>query len=71
MEKVTLKVTGMSCGHCVNKIETALQQLNGVEKATVNLKKGMAKIKYDDSIQTLEKLISTVSEVGYQSEIIK
>jgi len=28
MEKVTLKVTGMSCGHCVNKIETALKELS-------------------------------------------
>jgi len=71
MEKVTLKVTGMSCGHCVNKIETALKELAGVEKANVNLKKGMAKVKYDDSFQTLDKLTDTVRDVGYEAEAIK
>lgn len=71
MEKMTLKITGMSCGHCVNKIETALQQQAGVEKATVNLKKGVAKVKYDDSIQSVDKLSAVVHEVGYEAEPIK
>lgn len=71
MEKTTIKINGMSCGNCVNKIEKALQQLNGVEKATVNLKKGMAKVKYDDSIQTLDKLTDTIHDVGYETEFIK
>ena len=71
MEKKTIKINGMSCGNCVNKIEKALQKLNGVEKATVNLKKGMAKIKYDDSIQTLDKLTDTIHDVGYETELVK
>jgi len=71
MEKATIKINGMSCGNCVNKIETALQQLNGVEKATVNIKRGMAKVKYDDSIQTLDKLTDTIHDVGYETEFIK
>lgn len=71
MEKTTIKINGMSCGNCVNKIEKALQQLNGVEKATVNFKKGMAKVKYDDSIQTLDKLTDTIRNVGYETELIK
>lgn len=32
MGKVTLKITGMSCDHCVNRVETALNQQLGVEK---------------------------------------
>lgn len=70
MEKVNLKVTGMSCGHCVSKVETALKQLDGVEKASVNLKKGMAKVKYDASIQSLDKLTNSVRDVGYEAEPI-
>jgi len=37
----------------------------------VNLKKGMAKVKYDDSFQTLDKLTDTVRDVGYEAESIK
>lgn len=71
MEKVTLKVTGMSCGSCVNKVETGLKQLTGVEKAKVNLIKGVAKVKYDDSTQTVNKLIDTIRDVGYEAEPVK
>lgn len=68
MEKTTLKITGMSCAHCLNKIETALQ---GVVKATVNLKKEIAKVNYDETAQTLENLTAAVKEIGYEAEPIK
>ncbi|MFZ3196726.1 MAG: cation transporter, partial [Bacillus mycoides] len=32
MEQLTLKVEGMSCGHCVNSIESNVKELNGVEQ---------------------------------------
>jgi copper chaperone CopZ len=40
MKKTILTIKGMSCAHCVNKVESALEGLNGVESAKVNLKKG-------------------------------
>lgn len=71
MENVTLKVSGMSCGQCVSKVEVALQQLNGVEKTTVKIKKGMAQVKYDASVQTLDALTKALREVGYEAELAK
>ena len=32
MEKVTLNVQGMSCGHCVNAVEGSVGKLNGVNE---------------------------------------
>ena len=32
MEKVTLNVEGMSCGHCVKAVEGSVGELNGVIK---------------------------------------
>lgn len=71
MEKTILAVKGMSCAHCVNKVETALQNQEGVVKAKVNLKKEIAKVKYDESVQTIDHLISEVKEVGYEAEIVR
>lgn len=71
MTKTTLKITGMSCAHCVNKVEKALLGLQGVEKAKVNLKKETAKVKYDETVQTLDKLMAVVKEVGYEAERVK
>ncbi|KRG12918.1 copper ion binding protein [Lederbergia galactosidilytica] len=67
MNKTTLKIKGMSCAHCVKKIETALLDLNGVVVAKVNLKKEIAKVKYDGSALTLEDLTATVKEAGYEA----
>ncbi|WP_138417771.1 cation transporter [Aquibacillus sediminis] len=69
MGKVTINITGMSCGHCVNKIETALKEQKGVGKAKVNLKKGTAVVKYNESILTSDKITEVVGEVGHQAEL--
>ncbi|WP_077303219.1 copper chaperone CopZ [Virgibacillus pantothenticus] len=68
MKKITLNITGMSCAHCVNKVETALQGLQGVENAKVSLKKEIAKVKYDETVQTLDNLTEAVKEVGYEAK---
>jgi copper chaperone len=71
MEKVLLKVTGMTCGNCVKKVETKLNELDGVEKAKVNLDNASAKVKYDETKQSPESLSKAVTEAGYESEPIK
>ncbi|MER1999587.1 MAG: cation transporter [Lysinibacillus sp.] len=37
MTVITLNVEGMSCGNCVNSIESNLRQLSGVEEVQVEL----------------------------------
>ena len=71
MKKGTLAVKGMSCDHCVSKVETALQNQNGVAKVKVNLKKGIAKVKYDETLQTIDRLVSEVKAAGYEAEVVK
>lgn len=68
MEKIVLKIDGMTCGHCVGKVEKALKSLPGVEVAKVDLKKGTAKVKYDESKQSIDKMNEAVREAGYESE---
>jgi copper chaperone len=68
MDKIVLKIDGMTCGHCVGKVEKSLKSLPGVEVAKVDLKKGTAKVKYDESIQTIDKMNEAVREAGYESE---
>lgn len=71
MEKTLLKVTGMTCGKCVKKVEDVLNGLEGVDKAKVDLENGAAKVKYDEAQQSPESLSKAVSEAGYESEPIK
>ncbi|HHU20343.1 MAG TPA: heavy-metal-associated domain-containing protein [Bacilli bacterium] len=68
MEKVKLKVTGMTCNNCLKHVETALAELEGVESVKVNLKKGIANVKFDETIQEVDDLTTAVDQAGYQAE---
>lgn len=55
MENVTLKVTGMSCGHCVNAVEGNVGKLSGVESVKVHLDAGKVDVAFDNEKVSLEK----------------
>lgn len=61
----TLKVKGMSCGHCANSIERALNQINGVEDVQVDLKGGKVNFNYDESLLKLERITLAIEDAGY------
>ncbi|USK61662.1 copper chaperone CopZ [Peribacillus asahii] len=65
MEKVTLLVSGMSCGHCVNAVEGAVGKLNGVSNVNVQLSEGKVDIEFDSSMVSLETIKETIDDQGY------
>ncbi len=66
MKSFDLSITGMSCGHCVNAVQTALSDLNGVMVQAVAV--GSARGEFDDGVQQIEDLIAAVEEEGFQAE---
>jgi copper chaperone len=68
MAKATLKVSGMTCGHCVAAVRTALEGQDGVTRADVDLQGGRASVEYDETLVTPRELASVVAEEGYEAE---
>lgn len=66
MKEIKITVNGMSCHHCKNAVESALKNLDGVEKAEVSLAEKSVKVVFDDTITNLEKIYSEIEEVGYE-----
>ena len=66
MKKVILKIDGMSCSACSNRVEKYLNKQDGV-KASVNLVMAQALVEYDESKFSLSDLDRFVSESGYTS----
>ncbi|MFB6469433.1 copper chaperone CopZ [Cytobacillus sp. Hz8] len=66
MEKVTLNVQGMSCGHCVKSIEGSVGELSGVSNVKVYLEKGTVDVEYNSNEVTLEKIKETIDDQGYE-----
>jgi copper chaperone len=65
MEKITLNVKGMSCGHCVNSIEGSVGELTGVTNVKVNLDTGTVSVEFNPNEVTLDKIKETIDDQGY------
>ena len=66
--KVVLKVEGMSCGHCVGRVQKALDEAPGVVEAKVDLDSGTAEIRFDSGTGTdTSALIAAVEQAGYSA----
>jgi copper chaperone len=63
MSSVTLKVEGMSCGHCVNSVESALKEIGAAGK--VNLAAKSVDIEYDETKLSLEQIKEAIEDQGY------
>ncbi len=64
-DNVTLNIEGMSCAACSQAVENALNKREGVKEANVNLPAEKAYVKYDPLALTVEDLIETVRNSGY------
>ncbi|MBN1179124.1 MAG: heavy-metal-associated domain-containing protein [Anaerolineae bacterium] len=65
-EHVTLNVTGMSCNHCVMRVEKALKGVLGVSEVAVSLEAGQATVGYDPAKAALDDFKAAVADAGYE-----
>jgi copper chaperone CopZ len=65
---VELRVEGMTCDACARAIEKKLSNVAGVERATVDLGGGKARVEFDDSRASADQLIAAVEKIGYHAD---
>lgn len=64
MEK-KFDVSGMTCSSCVANVTKAVEKLDGVTDANVNLMTNSMKVNFDENIVDDEKIIGAVEKIGY------
>ena len=65
MQTETLKVTGMTCGGCVDVVTRALVAVDGVHNVNVSLANGEAKVDFDESMTSIDNLELAIEKAGY------
>ena len=63
MEQITLKVEGMSCGHCVRAVTNAVQALDATAQVQVDLASGEVRV---ESGLSVEQVLAAIREEGYE-----
>lgn len=64
-----LSISGMSCGHCVKRVEKALSDLEGVTSVVVNLEANNAVVDCTETIADVV-FIEALDDAGYDVEAI-
>jgi P-type Cu+ transporter len=65
MQKRTLKIVGMTCAACSQRIEKVIGKMAGVESCFVNLASEKATIQYDPSIVRFSQIKDRITQLGY------
>jgi len=66
MEKVELRVEGMTCGGCVKSIQNALNGRDGVSGATADLEAGTVSINFDPDVIQQGALKKAIVDAGFE-----
>ena len=61
----TVRVSGIRCERCVNRLAAALSGQDGLEGANANLM-GMVFLSYDDEKTTRETLVAAMAKSGFR-----
>ena len=65
MRPLTLRIEGLSCGHCLNAVSRALTGLSGVEVESLRI--GRADLRYDEAAIAPDRIEAAVTEAGYRA----
>ncbi len=71
MKSATIQLETLICPSCSQKIESALKQLEGVEKDSVNISfsSSRARLDFDEEKVTIEAIEDAIDRVGF--DVIK
>ena len=68
-EQLRLEIEGMTCASCVARVEKALNGLEGVDRASVNLATERATVAFDRSQLGVDQLIGAVESIGFHAAL--
>jgi copper chaperone len=65
MRRVTVHITGMSCGHCMYAVNQALASQPGIQLESLRM--GRALVRYDEGMTSPSKIESLINDAGYSA----
>ncbi len=69
--QVDIKVATIQCESCVNNVKVALQELEGVKSAQVDLTAKVAQVSFDAAALGLSDLENAIAKAGYDANDTK
>ncbi|XP_029155419.1 copper-transporting ATPase 1 isoform X1 [Nylanderia fulva] len=68
--EIELKILGMTCASCVNKIESTVKKLPGIRSAVVALATQRGKFKYDVEKNGVRDIVESINKLGFSASLL-
>ncbi len=68
MKEISIKVNGMMCGGCENRIKSAVEEIAGVEHVEASHETGIVKVTVNNDIE-IKTIEDTINDIGF--EVVK
>lgn len=65
MKEITIKVNGMVCGGCENRVKNAVSNIEGVEEVTANHVSGVVTVKANENVSE-EAIKNKIDDIGFE-----
>lgn len=66
MEKVSIKVSGMTCGGCERSVQNALTSRQGVSTAKADRTAGLVTVEFDPALIQRGAIEKAIAEAGFK-----
>ncbi|MAZ50114.1 MAG: copper-translocating P-type ATPase [Halobacteriovoraceae bacterium] len=70
MQKIDIKIEGMTCASCVGRVEKKLKSNEYISEVSVNLATEKGQVLYNESKVKAEDIISLVKDAGYEAYFV-
>ena len=60
--KIRFRIEGLNCANCASKIERAVQNIDGVESASLNMSAGSMSVNTDMGSEDLRKIVQDIAD---------
>ena len=67
MKETTIKVKGMVCNGCENRVQNALKTIDGIEEVIANHNDGTVKITSNEEVQQ-SVMEEKIEDIGFEVE---
>jgi copper chaperone CopZ len=67
MQTLNLTIGGMSCGHCVARVQKTLSALEGLQVDAVRI--GAADVRFDPERRSIDDILEAVRDAGYEPAV--
>jgi mercuric ion transport protein len=71
LQKVVIKVEGMTCEACAQSINSAIYKIQGVSAVNISLEKGEAIVGFDNNVKDIpaNRILTAIEDIGYKPSI--